>query len=245
MRNNDEFKKIFNDYLKDNPARSSMVVDYGQSFEIMYERTGKSFGEEMRVSGQPRIENGKVVGGVVSGCVCYVGYGTSWHISTDGLELSADDWQKFADKSVEISLRREKEEKEKKIQLHKEKVLREYKGKHPVNMILRGYLSENDGKAPVNTPNYEKEYKISAHTGGDWNEHIVADGKPILWDGKLVGGLVKVQMSWFSNHVGGASKEHPYEEVSVERWKAFVHKSIKLAQEKARIYGNANANSGR
>ncbi|MBR5599141.1 MAG: hypothetical protein IKW39_03775 [Alphaproteobacteria bacterium] len=56
-------------------------------------------------------------------------------------------------------------------------------------------------------------------------------GKPIIENGEVVGGQISAKISW-SSILGCCDKEYPYEKVSLERWKSFVHKSIKLNMEK-------------
>ena len=239
MKNDVEVKKVFDACAVCSDLEVRPDVDYAKKFEIMHERTGRQNCEEMSFKGEPIVENGNVVGGVVTGNVCYKGYGTSMALATDGINLSKEEWIKFVNKSVEISERKEQERKEQEIELHKKRVLEEYKRRHPVNMVLREYLSDDDKKTPVNAPNYEKEYSINDRTGGSWNECINARGKPVIEDGELVGGLVEMKISQ-NSVMGSTSKEYPYERVSAERWRAFVNRSVKLLKEKELTYTKVN-----
>ena len=242
MIDEDNVKEVLSLFVFDRAPKVNPDIDYTKDFEIMCEKTGRQCGEEMRFEGKPIVENGRVVGGMIKGVVCYTGYGTSAACETKGMRLSRDEWIKFVNKSVKVSERREKERVAFEKKLEKERVIAEYRRKHPVATYLQSYLREEDEISPVDNPNYKKSYMIDTETGRGYAERLNAEGKPIIENGEVVGGLISAKISQYLPY-GGHILEHPQEEVSLECWKAFVHKSIKVNHEKslkmARIYGKS------
>jgi hypothetical protein len=242
MKDNDKVKEVLNLFVLNRDPKIKPDIDYTKDFEIMCEKTGRELGEEMRLEGKSIVENGRVVGGWVKGSICYKGYGTSTACGTDGIRLSKDEWIKFVNKSVQISERREKERVAFEKKLEKERQIREYQKKHPVETFLSSYLKDEDYVKPEKLPDYSKNYEIDADTGAGLKEHLEAYGEPVIKNGEVVGGVIKAKISRSCPH-DAIIREHSYERVSLEYWEAFVHKSIKVNHEKRlnmeRIYGKS------
>ena len=79
---------------------------------------------------------------------------------------------------------------------------------------------------------YSKSYEIkNERTGGNWNECLSATGEPIFEDGQLVGGRIKMNIS-YSGGGGASEKKYDYERVSIETWRGFVNKAIEIEDRK-------------